>query len=101
MTEQLTLEQSLGDGAAVDGKKHFVAEMAEDVNVASYDFFAGSLATLLHIPESSFVLQIILPLGVSFYTFASLSYTIDVYWGKMKAVRNFIDYALFISFFSP
>jgi D-alanyl-lipoteichoic acid acyltransferase DltB (MBOAT superfamily) len=64
-----------------------------------YDFFASSLATLLHIPESSFVLQIILPLGVSFYTFASLSYTIDVYWGKMKAVRNFIDYALFISFF--
>src|SRR5436189_1518577 len=64
-----------------------------------YDFFAGSLASLLHIPESSIVLQIILPLGVSFYTFASLSYTIDVYWGKMKAVRNFIDYALFISFF--
>ena len=64
-----------------------------------YDFFAGSLASLLHIPESSFVLQIILPLGVSFYTFASLSYTIDVYWGKMKAVRNFLDYALFISFF--
>jgi alginate O-acetyltransferase complex protein AlgI len=64
-----------------------------------YDFFASSLAALLHIPESSFVLQIILPLGVSFYTFASLSYTIDVYWGKMKAVRNFLDYALFISFF--
>ena len=53
-----------------------------------YDFFAGSLAPLLHVPESSVVLQIILPLGVSFYTFASLSYTIDVYWGKMKAVRN-------------
>src|SRR5215468_1597780 len=64
-----------------------------------YDFFASSLAALLHIPESSLVLQIILPLGVSFYTFASLSYTIDVYWGKMKAVRNPIDYALFISFF--
>jgi alginate O-acetyltransferase complex protein AlgI len=64
-----------------------------------YDFFAGSLAALLHMPRSSVVLQIILPVGVSFYTFASLSYTIDVYWGKMKAVRNFIDYALFISFF--
>ena len=64
-----------------------------------YDFFAGSLAALLHIPESSLVLRILLPLGVSFYTFASLSYTIDVYWGKMKAVRNFLDYALFISFF--
>ena len=64
-----------------------------------YDFFAGSLARLLHVSESSVVLQIILPVGVSFYTFASLSYTIDVYWGKMKAVRNFADYALFIAFF--
>src|ERR1051326_4995586 len=64
-----------------------------------YDFFAGSLATLLRIPPSSVVLQIVLPVGVSFYTFASLSYTFDVYWGKMKAVRNPVDYALFIAFF--
>lgn len=64
-----------------------------------YDFFAGSLAALLRIPQSSVILQIVLPVGVSFYTFASLSYTIDVYWGKMKAVRNLIDYALFIAFF--
>ena len=53
-----------------------------------YDFFAGSLAALLRIPQSSVVLQIILPVGISFYTFASLSYTLDVYWGKMKAERN-------------
>jgi alginate O-acetyltransferase complex protein AlgI len=64
-----------------------------------YDFFAGSLAGLLHIPASSVVLQIVLPVGISFYTFASLSYTFDVYWGKMKAERNFINYALFIAFF--
>lgn len=64
-----------------------------------YDFFAGSLAALLRIPPSSVVLQVVLPVGVSFYTFASLSYTFDVYWGKMKAVRNPIDYALFIAFF--
>ena len=64
-----------------------------------YDFFAGSLASLLRIPQSSVVLQIVLPIGVSFYTFASLSYTFDVYWGKMKAVRNPVDYALFIAFF--
>jgi alginate O-acetyltransferase complex protein AlgI len=64
-----------------------------------YDFFAGSLAGLLHIPKSSVVLQVVLPVGISFYTFASLSYTLDVYWGKMKAVRNLIDYALFIAFF--
>src|SRR5216110_3215372 len=42
-----------------------------------YDFFAGSLADLVHVSESSVVLQIILPVGVSFYTFGSLSYTID------------------------
>ena len=64
-----------------------------------YDFFAGSIAGLLHIPPSSVVLQVVLPIGVSFYTFASLSYTMDVYWGKMKAVRSLIDYALFIAFF--
>jgi alginate O-acetyltransferase complex protein AlgI len=64
-----------------------------------YDFFASSLAALLRIPQSSVVLQVVLPVGVSFYTFASLSYTFDVYWGKMKAVKNFIDYALFIAFF--
>src|ERR1700745_3333567 len=64
-----------------------------------YDFFAGSLAGLLHVPASSVVLQIVLPVGISFYTFASLSYTLDVYWGKMKAERNFINYALFIAFF--
>src|ERR1051326_2228425 len=64
-----------------------------------YDFFAGSLAALLHIQKSSVVLQVVLPVGVSFYTFASLSYTFDVYWGKMKAVRNVVDYALFIAFF--
>src|SRR6476646_11969922 len=64
-----------------------------------YDFFAGSLAGLLHVPKSSVVLQVVLPVGISFYTFASLSYTFDVYWGKMKAVRTPIDYALFIAFF--
>ena len=64
-----------------------------------YNFFADSLAALLGLPEKSFALQIILPIGISFYTFASLSYTIDVYRGQMKAVRNFIDYAFFIAFF--
>ncbi len=64
-----------------------------------YNFFATSLADLLRIPHNSLVLQIVLPVGISFYTFASLSYTIDVYWGKIRAVRNLIDYAFFIAFF--
>src|SRR6266480_7922308 len=58
-----------------------------------YDFFAGSLAALLHIPKSSVVLQVVLPVGISFYTFASMSYTFDVYCLNMKAVRNPIVHA--------
>lgn len=64
-----------------------------------YNFFAGSFAFLFGLPENAFFLKIILPIGVSFYTFASLSYTIDVYRGKMKPVRSVIDYAFFIAFF--
>jgi alginate O-acetyltransferase complex protein AlgI len=64
-----------------------------------YNFFVGSLAALLGWPADSLALNIILPVGISFYTFASLSYTIDVYRRKTTAVRNFIDYAFFIAFF--
>src|SRR4029453_1971567 len=90
---------------ATGGRKKFLLIVSLVFNLGIlgffkyYDFFAGSLAALLHIRESSVVLQIVLPVGVSFYTFASLSYTFDVFWGKMKAVRNPIDYALFIAFF--
>jgi alginate O-acetyltransferase complex protein AlgI len=64
-----------------------------------YNFFVGSVAALLGWPADSLALNIILPVGISFYTFASLSYTIDVYRRKTTAVRNFIDYAFFIAFF--
>src|SRR5437764_7243330 len=64
-----------------------------------YDFFASSLAGLLRFPQSSFVLLVILPVGVSLCTFASLSYTIDVYLVKMKAVRNLVDFELVVAFF--
>ncbi|HZK25191.1 MAG TPA: MBOAT family O-acyltransferase, partial [Oscillospiraceae bacterium] len=51
----------------------------------------------IHMPDYEF--SIILPLGISFYTFHSLSYCIDVYRGKFKATRNWRDYALYVSFF--
>lgn len=44
-------------------------------------------------------LDIFLPVGVSFFTFQSLSYTIDVYRGNLKPVNNILDYAFFVSFF--
>lgn len=67
-----------------------------------YNFFADSLALLLkqvgfevHLPT----LQIILPVGISFYTFHGLSYVFDIYRGKIEPRKNLIDYALFVSFF--
>jgi D-alanyl-lipoteichoic acid acyltransferase DltB (MBOAT superfamily) len=44
-------------------------------------------------------LKLILPIGISFYTFENLSYTIDVYRGKFKPVGNFLDYCFFLTFF--
>lgn len=43
--------------------------------------------------------NIVLPVGISFYTFASLSYTIDVYRRRVRGDASFLDYALFVSFF--
>lgn len=44
-------------------------------------------------------LNLILPIGISFYTFENLSYTIDVYRGKFKPVASFLDYCFFLTFF--
>lgn len=67
-----------------------------------YNFFIDSFANLLtnfgltpHYPT----LNIILPVGISFYTFHGLSYVIDIYYNRFKPTRNFVDYALFVSFF--
>ena len=64
-----------------------------------YNFLAANLAMLLQRPPRSFWLDIVLPLGISFHTFQSMSYVVDVYRGEQKAVHNPIDYALFICFF--
>jgi alginate O-acetyltransferase complex protein AlgI len=66
------------------------------------NFFLDSLQVLadgvgwhLSLPT----LQIILPVGISFYTFQTLSYTIDIYLGRLKPTRSLIDFAAFVAFF--
>src|SRR5690606_25330743 len=44
-------------------------------------------------------LNIILPVGISFYTFHGLSYVIDIYYGKIKPTYNWVNYTLFVCFF--
>ncbi|MBY0527895.1 MAG: MBOAT family protein [Gemmataceae bacterium] len=47
----------------------------------------------------NWVIDVVLPLGISFHTFQGISYTLDVYRGKTPAVRGFVDFALFVAFF--
>ncbi len=67
-----------------------------------YNFFAESFAeglSLLGMKVNLASLQIILPVGISFYTFHGLSYVLDLFKNKIKPERNFIDYSVFVSFF--
>lgn len=67
-----------------------------------YNFFADSFSDALSLIgfQAGFVtLNVILPVGISFYTFHGLSYVIDIYKDRIKPERNFIDYSLFVSFF--
>ena len=63
-----------------------------------YNFFVDSFCAVFGIQRLG-TLKILLPVGISFYTFQSLSYTIDVYRGKIAPERSFADVALYIAFF--
>ena len=62
------------------------------------DNFVALLATI-GVQYSPAQLDVILPVGISFYTFQTLSYTLDVYRGNLKPWNSFLDYALFVTFF--
>ncbi len=67
-----------------------------------YDFFAVSATEFIsgfgfHVEPV--LLKLILPVGISFYTFHGLSYIIDVYYKRIKTEKNFVDYSLFVSYF--
>ena len=67
-----------------------------------YNFFADSFSQLLNgfgMQTSPLLLNVILPVGISFYTFHGLSYVIDIYLKRIKAEHNFVDYSLFVSYF--
>jgi len=67
-----------------------------------YNFFADSFASLLSsfgFQANFWTLQIILPVGISFYTFHGLSYVIDIYKNRIEPERNVVEYSLFVSYF--
>lgn len=67
-----------------------------------YNFFVSSFENMLSnfgLHSDFWTLQLILPVGISFYTFHGLSYVIDIYNNRIKPERNIVDYSLFVSFF--
>lgn len=67
-----------------------------------YNFFALQFqqgCEALGLRAHPLLLTVVLPIGISFYTFHGMSYVFDIYKGRQKPVSNFIDYAVFVSFF--
>ena len=100
-------------GRVISGSEHSRnRKLALTVSICSnlsllgfFKYFNFGIANLnavidwLGLPIWEEVLHVTLPLGISFYTFQSMSYTIDVYRGDAKAIRNFIDFACYVSMF--
>lgn len=67
-----------------------------------YNFFADSVAEglgYLGFHPDIYLLKIVLPVGISFYTFHGMSYVIDIYNGRSKPITDFVSYAVFVCFF--
>lgn len=67
-----------------------------------YNFFAENFAEMLQnfgLKVNPWTLKVILPKEGNFYTFHGLSYVLDIYFKRIKAERNFVEYAVFVSFF--
>lgn len=80
----------------------FVSNLAILFFFKYFNFTIESVNAILKhtsLPTVNTSLDVLLPVGISFYTFQALGYTVDVYRGEIEAERNFFRYALFVSFF--
>jgi alginate O-acetyltransferase complex protein AlgI len=104
-----TLDYSMGRAMArwPQRRKLFLAmSLIGDLGILGYfkycDFFIGNFIQVfsaLGLETGAHTLGIFLPVGISFYTFQTMSYTIDVYRGVLEPRKNFLDYIAFLSFF--
>ncbi|MBT3704472.1 MBOAT family protein [Candidatus Peregrinibacteria bacterium] len=84
------------------GRVAFVVALILNIGLLAYfkyaNFFVEEFGALLGIAEGNFV-EVILPLGISFFTFQKISYLVDIYRGEVARLKNFFDYALYIVLF--
>jgi alginate O-acetyltransferase complex protein AlgI len=90
------------------GKRRALLWVSLGVNLGLLGFFkygtfaatnVGALAGLLGMPFDLTLPDIVLPVGISFYTFQTLSYTLDVYWRRAEPSKSLLDFALYVTFF--
>lgn len=106
--EKLSGEQkkSLKKKIKQEKKIYFWGILILNLGILSYlkyaNFIIDNVNSLLSVSNGTLLKEIpdlLLPLGISFYTFQSMGYLIDVYWGKIKPDKNPLKFLLFISFF--
>ena len=66
-----------------------------DFVILQFNILGNNFNLMEQIPE----LNIILPIGISFYTFQTISYTVDIYRGKLEPIKSLSEFAIFVSFF--
>ena len=102
------VKQSQASGACQTSRKKIIVAVCITLNLSvlflfKYLEFAlslfGSALSLIHIELTIPTFDFLLPVGISFYTFQALGYTIDIYRDEIHAENNFFRYALFVSFF--
>lgn len=103
----LLIGKSVSSAQSVDGHKKakfwMIANIVLNLGILAifkyYNFFVSEFGQLFGISTDSLLLRIILPVGISFYTFQALSYSIDVYRQKIEPTKDIIAFFAFIAFF--
>ena len=103
----LLIGKSVSSVQSMDGRKKakfwMIANIVLNLGILAvfkyYDFFVSEFGQLFGISTDSLLLKIILPVGISFYTFQALSYSIDVYRQKIEPTKDIIAFFAFIAFF--
>lgn len=102
----LLIGKSVSSGQSVESHKAkawMIANIILNLGILAvfkyYDFFVSEFGQLFGISTDSLLLKIILPVGISFYTFQALSYSIDVYRQKIEPTKDIIAFFAFIAFF--
>nr|MCR5107799.1 MBOAT family protein [Lachnospiraceae bacterium] len=107
--DRLSKEDKKAYKARTKKRQKLVLFLCVFINLAILVFFKYANFTIAYInlfrlsvlknPDFIGFLDIFLPLGISFYTFISIGYLVDIYYGRCRAERNILKYALFVSYF--